>query len=125
MASARGAAIESLRPFRGNEAQGFREFGLDQPVALGERLAAGAEDRGGFGIQLRATLIVGDVIGEETVDAEPLFDQVDRRPRVAASVIVPQRLSAVSMPRSVPGTPTARPLVEASANDMGAPSGAN
>ena len=73
------AAIEGIRPPGGNQLQGFRQVGLHQPVAFGQRHAAGAEDCGGFGMELRAAVVVGDVVREKAVDAKAVLGEFDRR----------------------------------------------
>jgi hypothetical protein len=73
------ASIEGLRTLGRDEPERFGEVGLHQPVALGQRHAAGAEDRGGFGMELGAAVIVDDIGGEETVDAKAALGEFDRR----------------------------------------------
>ncbi len=72
------AAIEGIRPLGGNQLQGFCQIGLHQPVAFGQRHATGTEDRCGFGMQLRAAIVMGDVISQKAVDAKAAPGELDR-----------------------------------------------
>ena len=72
------AAVEGIGALGCNQLQGLRQGGLDQPVALGQRHAAGTESCRGFRLDPGAAVVVRDVLRQETIDAKTVFGEFDR-----------------------------------------------